>query len=134
MNRFSIPACLAALLLSAGLSLPAQAYTDEGRLPFVGQPGELPAELALRFVHARLGQHGRFDYRTLSLVQQSEPEAFDSVRMEIVRDGLMDDSLAAVRQRLALDWRDGAWRIVGVEEDFRCRRGEERGWTRRPCP
>ncbi|PXX43666.1 hypothetical protein [Aquitalea magnusonii] len=121
------------LLCSLSITPMAWAYTDEGRLPFVGQPGELPAELALRFVRQQLGQQGQIDYPSFRLIQHSPAPAFDRADITLIRDGLQDDSVKAIRQQLQLRRRNGRWEIHAVREDFSCYRAKP-GWTRRLCP
>jgi hypothetical protein len=129
MNRLR----LIAALLAATLAVPAFAYTDEGRLPYIGQPGQLPVEVATAFVKNRLGEDGHFEYHRLSIEQVSEPETFDRVELSVVRDGLLDDSLKAVRQRLSLHRNgQGLWQIDRIREDFACWRGRK-GWGVKPC-
>lgn len=124
----------ALFLLSSALALPALAYTDEGRLPYVGGPGQLPVEVVTAFVKNRLGEDGRFEYRTLTISQQSEPEAFDHAEVAVIREGLLDDSVKGVRQRLSLHLNpQGLWQIDRIREDFSCWRGR-RGWGVKPCP
>ncbi|MBA4707431.1 hypothetical protein [Aquitalea aquatica] len=121
------------LLCSLFITPAAWAYTDEGRLPFVGQPGELPAELALRFVRQRLGQDGQIDYPHFRLIQHSPAPDFSRADITLIRDGLQDDSIKAIRQQLQLRHHDGRWEIHAIHEDFSCYRGAP-GWTRHPCP
>lgn len=122
--------CVFAMLL---LSLPAWAYTDEGRLPYTGQAGQLPLQVVTDFLGHRLGQEGRFEYATLKIEQHSRPEAFDHARISVVREGLLDDSVRANRWRFDVNRAsDGRWRIDSVREDFACYRGRE-GWGVRPC-
>ena len=120
-------------LLLCLLPASVQAYTDEGRLPFIGAEGEFPAELVLRFAKNRLGSDGRFEYRVLQLQQHSQPEAFERASISLIRSGLQDDSLKGVRQRFTLIYSENRWRITRVQEDFSCQRGIK-GWTRKPCP
>ncbi|POZ61274.1 hypothetical protein C2I19_14465 [Chromobacterium alticapitis] len=110
----------------------AFAYSDEARLPFAGQPGELPLEVALRFAKNRLGEDGRFEYATLKVVQTSRPEAFDRAGITLIREGMMDDSVKGVRQRFALSREENVWTLRAVKEDFSCRRGRK-GWGLKPC-
>lgn len=122
--------CVFAMLL---LSLPAWAYTDEGRLPYTGQAGQLPLQVVTDFLGHRLGQEGRFEYATLKIAQHSRPEAFDHARISVVREGLLDDSVRGNRWRFDVNRAsDGRWRIDSVREDFACYRGRE-GWGVRPC-
>jgi hypothetical protein len=122
--------CAAALLTAAPMAF---AYSDEARLPFVGKPGELPLEVALRFAKNRLGEDGRFEYAALKAIQTSKPEAFDQASITLIREGLMDDSVKGVRQRFELSREENVWTLRAVKEDFSCRRGRK-GWGLQPCP
>ncbi|MEN2426807.1 hypothetical protein [Chromobacterium vaccinii] len=122
--------CVAGMLAAAPAAF---AYSDEARLPFAGQPGELPLEVALRFAKNRLGEDGRFEYATLKVVQTSQPEAFDRAGITLIREGLMDDSVKGVRQRFELSREENVWTLRAVKEDFSCWRGRK-GWGLKPCP
>ncbi|MDF0606051.1 hypothetical protein HZU77_010365 [Neisseriaceae bacterium TC5R-5] len=117
-----------------GFSLTAAVVqANELNLPFVGQAGELPLEVVMRFAKPRLGQDGKFAYQTLRVLQHSQPEAFDRANISLSYEGLMDDSIKGVRLQLRLS-RDGSvWTINSVREDFSCRRGRN-GWSVKPCP
>lgn len=123
--------CAAAVL--AGIPAAASAYSDEARFPFAGQPGELPLEVVLRFAKNRLGEDGQFEYRSLKVIQISQPEAFDKASIALLREGLMDDSLKGMRQRFQLSRDGNVWTIRSVKEDFSCWRGRK-GWGVKPCP
>ncbi|MEO9385685.1 hypothetical protein [Chromobacterium phragmitis] len=124
---------IAMACMVGALAAPAWAYTDEGRLPFAGQPGELPLEVALRFAKDRLGEDGRFEYATLKVIQTSKPEAFDQAGITLIREGLMDDSVKGVRQRFELSREENVWTLRAVKEDFSCWRGRK-GWGVKACP
>ncbi|MBN3004058.1 hypothetical protein HNO92_002425 [Chromobacterium alkanivorans] len=123
--------CAAAAL--AAIPAAASAYSDEARLPFAGQPGELPLEVVLRFAKNRLGEDGQFEYRSLKVIQISSPEAFDKASIALLREGLMDDSVKGTRQRFQLSREDNVWTLRAVKEDFSCWRGRK-GWGVKPCP
>ena len=51
--------------------------------------------MVLRFAKNRLGEDGQFEYRSLKVIQTSQPEAFDQASIALLREGLMDDSVRA---------------------------------------
>lgn len=120
-------------LLGCALVSPAAAYSDEARLPYTGQAGQLPVQVVVDFLGHRLGEAGRFQYSTLKIEQHSRAEAFEHARITVVREGLLDDSVRGNRWRFDVNrTADGRWRIDTLREDFSCRRGRA-GWGVQPC-
>lgn len=114
-------------------AVPALAYSNDARLPYRGEAGQLPLAVVMDFLGPRLGADGRFEYRTLKVEQQSRPEAFDYARITVVREGLLDDSVRGNRWRFDVNLgQDGRWRIDRVQEDFSCWRSHA-GWQIKPC-
>lgn len=123
---------LAATLWLMSFMVPAQAETPA--LPFVGKPGQLPIAVVGDYLAAELGHEGRFEYARLLIEQKSRPEAFDHVEMLVVRDGLLDDSVKAVRHKLTLSLgEDGLWRVDADTREQSCRCGRL-AWNSKPCP
>ena len=123
--------------LIAGLVLAGLAATtvaaDNGPL-YLGQPGELPVQVALAYLAPDMGRDGQFEYARLRISQRSQPESFDRVSVSIQQDGLLDDSVRARRWTLQLiRGGDGRWYITRQLAEQRCYRGAQ-GWQRKPCP
>lgn len=114
--------------------LPALAWgaDDPARLPYRGEPGALPVQVVLQFLGRVLGQDGKFDYRSLKILQDSHPPGFDRASLTVIRDGVSDPVLRGLRHRFVLS-RDGAvWTILTLEQDFSCR--NRPAWGTKPCP
>jgi hypothetical protein len=101
-------------------------------LPYAGAPGALPMNVVLQYLGNRLGTQGHFDYRSLLIMQESLPPAFDKANLTVIREAINDPVKRGVRLRFALT-RDGdAWTIRTLDEDFSCRNRPV--WGTRPCP
>lgn len=80
---------------------------------------------------------GPFDGQAQRITQVNQgAEAPSASRVTVVRDGLLDDSVRALRWEIALErTQTGAWRIVEVKRAVRCRRGADTGrFVAGPCP
>lgn len=132
LSRFyAFSVCFFAFLMAPA----AFAHANPVRLPYVGQKGQLPVEVAVQFLKKRLeGEAGQVDYQTLTLVQRSaQQEISDQVNITVMKDGLLDDSVQGNRWQLQLHLNSkGRWQINTVKEDFSCRRGRK-GWAKTPC-
>ena len=123
---------LIAGLALAGLAAAGQA-ADSGPL-YLGQPGELPVQVALAYLAPDMGRDGQFEYARLRISQRSQPESFDRVSVSVQQDGLLDDSVRARRWTLTMiRGGDGRWYITRQLAEQRCYRGAQ-GWQRKPCP
>lgn len=101
-------------------------------LPYAGAPGALPVNVVLQYLGHRLGTQGRFDYRSLLIMQDSLPPAFDKANLTVIREAINDPVKRGLRLRFTLT-RDGdAWTIRTLDEDFSCRNRPV--WGTRPCP
>jgi hypothetical protein len=144
------PAPVAAVLLATGC---APAPTGSGSDPFasadapvasaagvasatysaaaaVAARGGTPLEISLAVV-------GPFDGRAQRITQINQgAEAPTASRVTIVRDGLFDDAVRALRWDIALErTQAGGWRIAEVKRAVRCRRGADtERFVAGPCP
>jgi hypothetical protein len=82
--------------------------------------GGTPVEIALAVA-------GPFDGRAQRITQINQGvEAPSASRVTVVRDGLLDDSVRALRWDVALErTQAGTWRIAEVKRAVRCRRGAD---------
>ena len=73
--------------------------------------------------------------RKVSLDVVANPDGGDAAAATIVVDGLLDDSVRALRYELALERApDGTWRIASVEQTQRCAPGRgHQNFSTAPC-
>jgi len=92
--------------------------------------GADPLTIALQIV-------GPFEGATQHIVQANQvAEAPSTVRLTVVRDGLLDDSVRGERWDIVLEkTADRVWRIKEVSRSWRCRRGNPVDrFATTPCP
>jgi hypothetical protein len=92
--------------------------------------GADPLAIALHIV-------GPFEGATQHIVQVNQgAEAPSAVRLTVVRDGLLDDSVRGERWDIVLEkTADGVWRIKQVRQSWRCRRDTQADrFATTPCP
>ena len=92
--------------------------------------GGTPVDIALAIA-------GRFEGQTQYIVQVNEgADSPRSVRLTIIRDGLLDDSMKSARWEISLQRSTGAnWGIVGARLSWRCWRGGLADqFSANPCP
>lgn len=101
-------------------------------VPYAGAPGALPVTVVLQYLGTRLGAQGRFDYRTLLIMQDSQPPAFDKATLTVIREAINDPVKRGLRLRFTLTREGETWTIGSLVEDFSCRNRPV--WGTRPCP
>ncbi len=124
--------------LCLGLSIPLvvqaipRTYAPVDITPFRNESDPNPLLLAIRTFGQRAGAFPE-GLRSESLtVNYLSPER---AVVELLVDGLADDSVAALRYRLELRLRQDRWVLVAAGRQNRCRRAPNpRLWTGQMCP
>ncbi|MDP8955487.1 MAG: hypothetical protein M3N24_00790 [Actinomycetota bacterium] len=93
-----------------------------------------PLRAAIEFVHG--GPPPEALPFTTTVTQEASPEGGTEATVTITEEGLLDDSVAAIRHRLEFQREnDATWRLVSAFVDQRCARGPQtEDFTVEPCP
>ncbi len=119
MDVMNVPATATTLIAPADYQAASALASQDGS----------PLEIALSIV-------GPFEGRSQYIEQLNDGETPSACRVKLVRDGLLDDSVRALRWEISLERNtSGRWTIREVRMAWLCRRGAEtQRFSTTPCP
>ncbi|WP_035053264.1 hypothetical protein [Andreprevotia chitinilytica] len=100
---------------------------------YKGERGLAPVPVVYDYLKDRIADERGFgDYKSLTINQVATSDDGEHVRVEVVMNGLQDDSVASQRYQLGMSVGDNGWEIDSARQDWKCKRGGK-GWTQWPC-